>query len=131
MGLPLVIKHNGTIVDLYKEIEISLMWFAKPTPQKYKTPRIEGDSHSQEPHLQHHPWSSVTKKWATTMATTMALVALVAWDMAMVPAMALGAMVVMDMDTFVPLSIEDINPLDFTEKADITSELWIFWIFVA
>lgn len=35
------------------------------------------------------------------MATTMALVALVAWAMAVVPAMALGAMVVMDMTTFV------------------------------
>lgn len=51
------------------------------------------------------------------MATTMAL------DMAMVPATTLGAMVVMDMATFVPLSMEDINPLDFTEKAIITSEL--------
>lgn len=57
------------------------------------------------------------------MATTMALVALVAWAMAMVPAMALGAMVVMYVTSFVPLSMEDISPLDFTEKADITSEL--------
>lgn len=57
------------------------------------------------------------------MATTMALVTLVAWAMAVVPAMALGAMMVMDMTTFVSLSMEDISPLDFTEKADITSEL--------
>lgn len=53
----------------------------------------------------------------------MVLVALVAWDMPMVLASALGALVVMDMAAFVSLSMENISPLDFTEKTIITSEL--------
>ncbi|EDM10672.1 rCG58726 [Rattus norvegicus] len=55
------------------------------------------------------------------MATIMALVALVAWDMAMVQALALGAIVAMA--TFVPLSMDCIGPLGFTEKIITTSEL--------
>lgn len=34
------------------------MWFAKPALRKYKSPGVEGDSHSQKPHLQPHTWSS-------------------------------------------------------------------------
>lgn len=59
-------------------------------------------------------------QWASTTATTMAaltmvLLALVAWAMVMVPTLALVAMV-MAVATFVPVSMEDTGPLDFTEK---------------
>lgn len=49
------------------------------------------------------------------VALAMVLVALVAWAMVMVPIMALVAMV-MAVATFVPISMEDTGPLDFTEN---------------
>lgn len=36
------------------------VWFAKPALRKYKTPGIEGDTHSQEFHFQNYTRSSVT-----------------------------------------------------------------------
>lgn len=45
----------------------------------------------------------------------MALVVSEAWAMATAPVMALEAMEDMAMATFVPLSMEDTCPLDFTE----------------
>ena len=44
----------------------------------------------------------------------MALVVSVAWAMVMVPLMALEATVVAAVATFIPLSIEDTGPMDFS-----------------